>query len=104
MENRFNPTISELEVGTVTRTYYDRMPARDTLGVELYPVDLDTAKAFKYNRGRVVATISCYAPNYDHTHSNVEETIKKRPVRNRSFFRVRDRTRTDDNQNHNLGL
>jgi hypothetical protein len=58
VENRFNPTISELEAGTVTRTYYDRMPARDTLGVELYSADLDTAEAFKYNRGRVVATIS----------------------------------------------
>jgi RHS repeat-associated protein len=58
VENRFNPTISELEAGTVTRTYYDRMPARDTLGVELYPENLDTAEAFKYNRGRVVATIS----------------------------------------------
>jgi RHS repeat-associated protein len=58
VENRFNPTISELEAGTVTRTYYDHMPARDILGVELYPVDLDTAEAFKYNRGRVVATIS----------------------------------------------
>ena len=22
--------------------------------------------------------VTCYAPNYDHTHSNVEETIKKR--------------------------
>src|SRR5574344_1104083 len=50
--------ISELEAGTVTRTYYDRMPARDTLGVELYSENLDTAEAFKYNRGRVVATIS----------------------------------------------
>jgi RHS repeat-associated protein len=58
VENRFNPTISELEAGTVTRTYYDRMPALDTLGVELYSADLDTAEAFKYNRGRVVATIS----------------------------------------------
>src|SRR5690554_2720341 len=58
VENRFKPTISELEAGTVTRTYYDRMPARDTLGVELYSADLDTAEAFKYNRGRVVATIS----------------------------------------------
>src|SRR5690554_4336388 len=58
VENRFKPTISELEAGIVTRTYYDRMPARDTLGVELYSADLDTAEAFKYNRGRVVATIS----------------------------------------------
>jgi RHS repeat-associated protein len=58
VENRFNPTISELEAGTVTRTYYDHMPARDILGVELYSADLDTAEAFKYNRGRVTATIS----------------------------------------------
>src|SRR5690554_2928188 len=58
VENRFKPTISELEAGTVTRTYYDHMPARDILGVELYSADLDTAEAFKYNRGRVVATIS----------------------------------------------
>src|SRR5574344_2170126 len=61
--NRFNPTVSELEAGTVARTYYDRMPARDTLGVELYPADLDTAEAFRYSRGRVVATVSDVAVN-----------------------------------------
>ena len=25
----------------MTRTYYDRMPARDTLGVELYPENME---------------------------------------------------------------
>src|SRR5574344_1704688 len=57
VSNRFNPTVSELEAGTVARTFYDRMPARDTLGVELYPAGMDTA-SFRYGRGRVTATVS----------------------------------------------
>src|SRR5574344_2098947 len=56
VSNRFNPTVSELEAGTVARTFYDRMPARDTLGVELYPAGMDTA-SFRYGRGRVTATV-----------------------------------------------
>mgnify|MGYP002624112469 CR=1 FL=1 len=55
--NQFNPTVAELTPGTVTRTFYDRMPARDTLGVELYPASVQT-DAFKYGRTRTVAVIS----------------------------------------------
>src|SRR5574344_3825 len=57
VDNRFSPSVSELSKGTVTRSFYDRMPARDTLGVELYP----SSKApgdFKYTRTFLTATIS----------------------------------------------
>ena len=37
VDNKNSPSVDELTPGTVTRTFYDRMPARDTLGVELYP-------------------------------------------------------------------
>src|SRR5574344_2349188 len=57
MGNRYNPAVSELVPGTVTRSFYDRMPARDTLGVELYPADMDTT-GFRYSRGRLTATVS----------------------------------------------
>src|SRR5574344_55428 len=63
VDHRYSPSVASLESGTVSRTFYDRMPARDTLGVELYPADLDTAKAFRYSRGRVVATVSDVAVN-----------------------------------------
>ena len=56
-QNQFNPTVAELTPGTVTRTFYDRMPVRDTLGVELYPASVQT-DAFKYGRTRTVAVIS----------------------------------------------
>lgn len=39
------------------RTFYDRMPARDTLGVELYPAAVQ-ADAFGYGKTRVMAVIS----------------------------------------------
>ena len=51
------PAVSELTPGTVTRFFYDNLPARDTLGVELYPASLSAAD-FKYMRGRLAATIS----------------------------------------------
>src|SRR5574344_1360634 len=57
VDNRFSPSVSELSKGTLTRSFYDRMPARDTLGVELYP----SSKApgdFKYTRTFLTATIS----------------------------------------------
>lgn len=54
VQNKFSPTVDELTQGTVTRTFYDRMPARDTLGVELYPA----GTAVSYTRGRVAAVVS----------------------------------------------
>ena len=57
VQNQYNPTVAELTPGTVTRTFYDRMPARDTLGVLLYPASVQ-ADAFRYGRTRVMAVIS----------------------------------------------
>ena len=57
VQNRNSPTIAELTPGTITRTFYDRMPARDTLGVELYPASVP-ADAFRYGRTRVTAVVS----------------------------------------------
>ena len=57
VQNQFNPTVAGLTPGTVTRMFYDRMPARDTLGVELYPATVQ-ADAFRYGRIRVVAVVS----------------------------------------------
>ncbi len=57
VQNQFNPTVAELTPGTVTRMFYDRMPARDTLGVELYPATVQ-ADAFRYGRTRTVAVVS----------------------------------------------
>ena len=54
VQNKFSPTVDELTPGTVTRTFYDRMPARDTLGVELYPA----GTAVSHTRGRVAAVVS----------------------------------------------
>ena len=51
-----SPFVEELTPGTVTRTFYDRMPARDTLGVELYPQGIVSEPA--YIRGRIAAVIS----------------------------------------------
>ena len=56
-QNRNSPTIAELTPGTVTRTFYDRMPARDILGVSLYPATVP-ADAFRYGRARTVAEVS----------------------------------------------
>ena len=57
VQNRFNPTVAELTPGTVTRMFYDRIPTRDTLDVELYPAKV-SADAFKYGKTRTVAVIS----------------------------------------------
>jgi RHS repeat-associated protein len=57
IQNQNNPIVDSLTPGTVTRTFYDRMPARDTLGVELYPASVQT-DAFKYGKTRVVAVVS----------------------------------------------
>lgn len=54
MQNRNSPTVAELTPGTVTRTFYDNMPARDTLDVELYPA----GAVIGYTRGRVAAIVS----------------------------------------------
>ena len=56
-QNRNSPTIAELTPGTVARTFYDRMPARDILGVSLYPATVP-ADAFRYGRARTVAEVS----------------------------------------------
>ncbi len=57
VQNRFSPTVADLTPGTVTRTFYDRMPARDTLGVVLYPATVQ-ADVFGYGKTRVMAVIS----------------------------------------------
>ena len=57
VQNRFSPTAADLTPGTVTRTFYDRVPARDTLGVSLYPATVQ-ADAFRYGRTRTVAVVS----------------------------------------------
>ena len=57
VQNRNSPTIAELTPGTVARTFYDRMPARDILGVSLYPATVP-ADAFRYGRARTVAEVS----------------------------------------------
>lgn len=48
------PTENDLTPGTITRTFYDKVPSRTLLGVELYP------EGFNLNntRGRVAAVIS----------------------------------------------
>ena len=62
VQNRFSPTVADLTPGTVTRTFYDRMPARDTLGVALYPSAVQ-ADAFGYGKTRVMAVISDVSAN-----------------------------------------
>ena len=57
VQNRFNPTVAELTPGTVTRMFYDRIPTRDTLDVELYPANV-SADVFKYGKTRTMAVIS----------------------------------------------
>ena len=57
VQNRNSPSIAELTPGTVTHTFYDRMPARDTLDVELYPAKV-SADAFKYGKNRTMAVVS----------------------------------------------
>ena len=53
VDNKNSPSVDELTPGTVTRTFYGRMPARDTLGVELYPPS-------------AVVSISTYISGKDH--------------------------------------
>ncbi|MCQ2103455.1 MAG: DUF4329 domain-containing protein [Fibrobacter sp.] len=57
VQNRNSPSVAELTPGTVIRTFYDRMPAMDTLGVSLYPADIP-ASAFGFTRNRVAAVVS----------------------------------------------
>ena len=56
VDNKNSPSVDELTPGTVTRTFYDRMPARDTLGVELYPLGIVANPT--YTLGRVAAVVS----------------------------------------------
>ena len=53
-DNMNSPKVDSLTPGTITRTFYDREPARTLLGVELYP----EGKSLGYTRGRVAAIIS----------------------------------------------
>ena len=53
-DNMNSPKVDSLTPGTITRTFYDREPARTLLGVELYP----EGKSLGYTRGRVAAVIS----------------------------------------------
>ncbi|MBR6438522.1 MAG: hypothetical protein IKS65_04995, partial [Bacteroidales bacterium] len=63
VDNQDSPAVDELTPGTVTRTFYDRMPAIDTLGVKLYPADV---VAVPDNlRGRVAAVVSDVRAVYD---------------------------------------
>ena len=57
VQNRNSPSIAELIPGTVTHTFYDRIPTRDTLDVELYPAKVST-DAFKYGKNRTMAVVS----------------------------------------------
>ena len=57
VQNLFKPSVAELTPGTITRTFYDKMPARDTLSVELYPANV-SADVFKYGKNRTMAVIS----------------------------------------------
>ena len=57
VQNRNSPSIAELIPGTVTHTFYDRIPTRDTLDVELYPAKV-SADAFKYGKNRTMAVVS----------------------------------------------
>ena len=51
------PGVDDLVLGTVTRTYYDEMPACDILGVKLCPDGMGKDE-FHYLRGRVAAVVS----------------------------------------------
>lgn len=51
------PTEKDLTPGTVTRTYYDKMPDCDILGVKLCPDGMGKDD-FHYLRGRVAAVVS----------------------------------------------
>ena len=51
------PSADSLVPGTVTRTFYDRTPPRDTLGVELYPEGV-SPDAFRHGKGFVTAVVS----------------------------------------------
>ena len=48
------PLVGDLIPGTITRTFYDRMPGVDTLGVVLYPDSVEMEHIY----GRVAAVIS----------------------------------------------
>ena len=63
VNNSGSPSVSDLTPGTVTRTFYDRMPAIDTLSVKLYPAGV---VAVPNNlRGRVAAVVSDVRAVYD---------------------------------------
>ena len=57
VQNQNNPVVDSLTPGTVTRTFYDRVPTDDTLNalsVKLVP----DGETLKYTRGRVAAVVS----------------------------------------------
>ena len=57
VQNQNNPVVDSLTPGTVTRTFYDRVPTDDTLNalnVKLIPA----GEMLKYTRGRVAAVVS----------------------------------------------
>jgi len=57
VQNQNNPVVDSLTPGTVTRTFYDRVPTDDTLNalsVKLVP----DGEMLKYTRGRVAAVVS----------------------------------------------
>lgn len=55
VRNDHSPVESDLIPGTITRTFYDRIPSRDTLDVELYPAGISVPS---YTRGHTAAVIS----------------------------------------------
>lgn len=67
------PGVDDLVLGTVTRTFYDEMPACDHLGVKLCPVGMKNTD-FQYLRGRVAAVISDVEAPTDENGTPVKAT------------------------------
>ncbi|MCF0216378.1 MAG: hypothetical protein HUK21_07890, partial [Fibrobacteraceae bacterium] len=67
------PLETNLVPGTITRNIYDRMPARDTLGVRLYPPGVE-ASDFKYAKTFLMTTVS------DVKVDNATNTVVRRSV------------------------
>ena len=72
VDNLNSPSVDELTPGTVTRTFYDRTPRRDTLGVVLYPLGIGADPT--YTLGRVAAVISDVRAVFDDDGSAVVAT------------------------------
>ena len=72
VDNLNSPTVDELTPGTVTRTFYDRTPANDTLGVKLYTLGVGLPPTYTF--GRVAAVVSDVRAVFDDDGSAVVAT------------------------------